>query len=402
VNRQIYEEASEWLVEVRVGVVDAAARERLDAWFRASPENIRAFLELADIWGEGGDPDLNRRHSTEELIARALEVTNVVALGAVSRRPDTPPPLESLRATEPSAGPQDFCAVVKPQLQTSGAAVKDLTLPLPRRRTPYRLAASAAFLALGLVSFVLYRHWAAVYSTGVGEQRTVQLSDGTSVELNARSQISVRFTEHERVIHLLAGQALFRVAKNPARPFVVDSNGTRVRAVGTQFDVYRKAASTTVTVLEGRVAVLATPDVAPSASDRSSRELSRSLPGPIETPEVTSTAELASSGAVLVSAGEQVIATRSRITRPAHADVAAATAWRQRELVFDSTPLAEVAAEFNRYNVKPLIVSDQQLNHFHVTGVFSSTDPASMLRFLRAQPEIRVDESDTGIHIAHR
>jgi transmembrane sensor len=195
---------------------------------------------------------------------------------------------------------------------------------------------------------------------------------------------------------------LFRVAKNPARPFVVDSNGTRVRAVGTQFDVYRKAASTTVTVLEGRVAVLATPDVAPSASDRSSRELSRSLPGPIETPEVTSTAELASSGAVLVSAGEQVIATRSRITRPAHADVAAATAWRQRELVFDSTPLAEVAAEFNRYNVKPLIVSDQQLNHFHVTGVFSSTDPASMLRFLRAQPEIRVDESDTGIHIAHR
>src|SRR5690242_10392901 len=79
-NKQIYEEASEWLVELRVGDMDAAARERLDAWFRESPHHIRAFLELSSIWEEGGDPDLDRENTTDALIARARASTNVVAL----------------------------------------------------------------------------------------------------------------------------------------------------------------------------------------------------------------------------------------------------------------------------------------------------------------------------------
>ena len=82
-NRQIYEEASEWLVELRLGELDGAARERLDAWFRASPENLRAFLELSSLWEQGADPELDRTRSTEELIARARGgAADVVVLGA--------------------------------------------------------------------------------------------------------------------------------------------------------------------------------------------------------------------------------------------------------------------------------------------------------------------------------
>src|SRR5205823_2531257 len=86
-------------------------------------------------------------------------------------------------------------------------------------------------------------------------ERSIALPDGSLIELNARSSVRVRFTSNERAVELFEGQALFRVAKDPARPFIVSSDGKRVRAVGTQFDVYRKKASTTVTVLEGRVTV---------------------------------------------------------------------------------------------------------------------------------------------------
>src|ERR1700739_5029138 len=80
-HKQIYEEAAEWLVELRVGVVDARMRSGLDAWFRESPQHIRAFLELSSIWEDGSDPDLDRAHTTDELIERARAATNVVSLG---------------------------------------------------------------------------------------------------------------------------------------------------------------------------------------------------------------------------------------------------------------------------------------------------------------------------------
>jgi transmembrane sensor len=106
------------------------------------------------------------------------------------------------------------------------------------------------------------------------------------------------------------------------------------------------------------------------------------------------------SAEVLVSAGEQVVATPSQVTKPAHADVASATAWTKRELVFDSTPLTDVVAEFNRYNTKPLVVSDASLKAFHVTGVFSSTDPSSLLKFLKAQRGIQIRETTEAIRIS--
>jgi len=225
------------------------------------------------------------------------------------------------------------------------------------------------------------------YATDTGEQRSVRLRDGSQLTLNSRSRIRVRFSERERDVELLEGQALFQVAKDSARPFVVRSDSTRVRAVGTLFDVYRKATGTTVTVVEGRVAVLPVLDVPGPALDRA---------------RVPDIAESGDSHAVLVSAGEQVTVTPSAVTPPTHTNVGVATAWTQRELVFDLTPLPDVAQEFNRYNVRQLIVSDAKLKDFHVTGVLSSTDPASFLRFLRAQPGISVEETDREIRISKK
>src|SRR5262249_53251968 len=120
--------------------------------------------------------------------------------------------------------------------------------------SPYLKAAS--FVIVCLAAAAAY-WWAGnpVYSTDIGEQRTIALKDGSRVELNARSKIKVLYSKERRSIELIEGQALFSVAKDPTRPFVVSSGNARVRAVGTQFDLYRKPVGTVVTVVEGRVAV---------------------------------------------------------------------------------------------------------------------------------------------------
>jgi transmembrane sensor len=349
-NKQIYEEAAEWLVELRTGEVDAATRERLDVWFRESPHHIRAYLELSSVWEDGGDPDLDRNNPTEVLIAHARATGNVFRL-------------------EKTESPG------RAALTTRKRWFQERVL----------LAASIALFCLtGGVTGWLYSHSNPTYATGTGERRIVRLSDGSSLELNARSRVSVRFSPQERDVDLLEGQALFRVAKDHARPFVVLSDTTRVRAVGTQFDVYRKAAGTTVTVVEGQVAVLTDTFSNFPAKD------SAGTPGAGQSGAV---------GPVLLSAGEQVTVVPLKAPKPIKADVATATAWMQHQLVFDATTLSDVAQEFNRYNARQLIVSDADLNDFHITGVFSSTDPSPLLKFLKAQRGISVQESDTEIRI---
>lgn len=430
-NRQIYEEASEWLVELRVGELDGAARERLDAWLRASPENIRALLELSNIWEEGKVPDLDKRHSSEELTALARRSTNVVELNRVS--PEAPTFLEQVQAhlaEQPVAG--NPSPGIRPAPPSHLSAFRS-----PIRRRNFLAAASLAAVAVGAGGAALYSLRNPIYTTGIAEQRTVRLSDGSTVELNARSRLRVRFTDRERAVDLLAGQALFKVAKNAARPFVVKSEVARVRAVGTQFDVNRHGSGTTITVLEGRVAVLpASPyeatiaeAVAPSARGTGPRseflnlELTSTTKPPTAFPTTPpsessgttareaparpdgprpAAVDLPSAGSaeVFVSAGEQVVASPSQVTKPTRADVAAATAWTRRELVFDATPLTDVVAEFNRYNAKPLVLSDPSLKDFHVTGVFSSTNPSSLLSFLKAQKGIKVRETAEAIRIS--
>ena len=104
-----------------------------------------------------------------------------------------------------------------------------------------------------------------IYATEIGERRSITLADGSTVDLNARSRVRIEFSKKERRVDLLDGQALFQVTKDKNRPFIVSSGDATVRAVGTQFDVYRRTNSTTVTVLEGRVAVYSTAHVESTA-----------------------------------------------------------------------------------------------------------------------------------------
>lgn len=354
INPLVLDEAADWFVEFEGGIEDLATRQAFDAWLRRSPEHMQAFLELLPIWDRAAAVPPSSEIDAEQLIARALSVdANVISLPRAQGS-------NSPRSTQLSAAQQS---------SIDHRALRE------KWATPWSVAAACAVLTLAS----LFTWWSFFqtpsYATGVAEQRSIVLSDGSSVTLNARSKIRIYFDERERVIQLVAGQALFNVTKDAHRPFIVHSDDTRVQAIGTQFDVYRKKNKVTVTVLEGRVAVLP-PE--PTFAERAGEA----------TPPT------------LLSAGEQTFVVARRVEKPQLANVTAATAWTQRRLMFQKTALADVVEEFNRYNARTLRIEDPAIQAFLVSGTFSSTDPTSLLTFLRDQPGIRVIENDREILIA--
>jgi transmembrane sensor len=397
-NRQILDEASEWFVDFRVGDVDTAARERFDEWLRRSPEHIRAYWEIAKTYVELPAAPAPGKLDVAALIAYAHSDANVVPLHSRASE------IRALRSESPR------------ELLDKGAVGTT-----PRFRRPFFAAAAVAFAVVigGAVWWQANRY--PLYSTDIGERRSITLADGSTVDLNARSKLRIEFSSAERRVELLNGQALFQVAKDKQRPFIVHSGGATVRAVGTQFDVYRKDSGTTITVLEGRVAVYssARTDQAASASESTAapqRPLPRSATRDARSTSPQSSGSAAhidsavsnsalsdpsGSAAIYLTAGEQVTVTpdAAGTPMPQHADITAATAWTQRKLIFDGSKLSEVAEEFNRYNRRQLVIEGDALSHFHVSGVYSSTDPASLLRFLREQPGVKVTESGNEIRI---
>jgi len=230
--------------------------------------------------------------------------------------------------------------------------------------------------ALALLALIAVRFWGGgdlsdAYSTGIGEQRTIALLDGSTVELNARSSLRVHLSAGQRDVTLLEGQALFRVAKDARRPFVVRAGDAQVRAVGTEFDVYRKQSETVVTVVEGRV-------------------------------ETYGDSGRTGEAAIVLTAGERLTVLPHTVTKPTRTDPSVATAWLQKRLIFEETPLSEVAEEFNRYNRRPLSIEDLELKMLKISGVYSSTDPASLINFLRSQSSIQVVETDKNVRIVRR
>jgi transmembrane sensor len=366
INTQIVDEASSWFIECRAGDLDEAGRLELDTWLRRSPEHLRAYLEIAAIWNEGPALDPLGKWDAATLIAQAAEdPDNVVALREFTS--DNKAQTSSDPATVPHESSQERRFI-------------------PRRgKLAFALAASLAGVLAA--TWLWSQMVSSVYTTGMGEQRFLKLADSSTVELNAKSRVRVHFTRDERAVDILAGEALFNVTKDSARPFVVGVGGMRVSVVGTQFDVYKKAHATVVTVVEGRVSVVTPAPVVPSkdiegAKDRG--DASRS-----STP-------------MSVSAGGQLTITSNLATLVEHTNVAAVTAWTQRRILFDSATLVEVAEEFNRYNSRQLIIDTPELLQFHISGTFSSTDPESFVRFLRERPDVRVIETGSEIRISKK
>lgn len=384
-NAQISEEAAEWLVELRTDDLDASGRRAFDTWVRSSPEHLRAFIEMAAIWNEGSALDVQREFDVAALTARVRAESNVISL-------DSP----SDEMMQNGVGVMRSCVVAQEE-PAPKSAMHAPYVASRRPSRPYAIAASLVLFGVGLAIYVLdelYREPS--YATAVGEQRIITLADGSTVQLNSHSRVRVRFTDAQRTVDLEEGQALFHVAKNAARPFIVSSKGARVRAVGTQFDVDRTPAATIVTVVEGRVAVSGNfhPPLYAVSNDSYARAATRlSRPAPA----AASMADGVSPG-ILLGAGEQITVSSEALVQPAPANVAAAIAWTHHQVILDGASLTRVAEAFNRYSVRKLVVEDSRLSPLRLSGVFD-TDPKFLIEYLRGRSDIQIVESQSEIRI---
>lgn len=202
------------------------------------------------------------------------------------------------------------------------------------------LTALAASLAL-----VFLPRGAQVYDTQVGEIRQVPLTDGSAAAINTDSRIAVEMKPEIRLVRLDAGEAWFKVAKNSARPFVVQAGDVRVQAVGTAFSVRRRNGAADILVTEGVVSVW---------SDRESNRKFLVRAG----------------GRATVSATRQFVEPASNA-----AEVDRQLAWRTGKIALVEDKLSEAVAEFNRHNQRKIVLLDEQIGGERVDGVFRTNEP---------------------------
>jgi transmembrane sensor len=246
------------------------------------------------------------------------------------------------------------------------SAPKGAPESIRRRSVRWRgiVSAAAAALIISLIAGgVTLRQ--PTYSTKTGETFSTVLTDGSRVQLNTDSAIRVHYRAGERRVELLRGQALFDVAHNPARPFIVSAGNTQTQALGTQFEVRRIGGTIRITLAKGSVQV--TDKDAPQATWRLS-------PGQ----------------ALAVSAQ------RPEQSRPVSVDVRTETSWTSGEVTFQDLPLADAVAELNRYSREKIILGDAAPRERVINGVFPTGDNSAFTSAVSKLYDLEVVNKPNG------
>jgi transmembrane sensor len=249
-----------------------------------------------------------------------------------------------------------------------------------RARFRRRVAAGATAIVL-LVGLLQFRgNWATSGSPKTPSASVVitrpekrVLPDGSVIEVNIGGEIAVNFTPGERAVKLIKGEAHFQVAKNPARPFVVEANGVYVRAVGTAFDVEVGTAEVNVIVTEGRVALERV--AARDSLDRTT---------------------MAAGTQAAVKVAEATVPAIAAIT-PTQVDQR--LAWRSPHLEFSGTALSEAIELMNDYAAdgKHFALGDAELGGLRVSGYCRGGNTDTFVRLLQASFGIEVEYRGNAI-----
>jgi len=260
-----------------------------------------------------------------------------------------------------------------PLLETPPAAASRAP-QLSRRRLAFGALAAASAAVVATVGWRLLDN-VELFRTKVGERRVVALKDGSKVTLNTASTVEVAFTDTERRVRLVRGEALFEVAHDPAKPFLVDAGSARFRALGTAFNVRLRPDVVELTVTQGVVGVAA-------------REGEVSVPTAARIP--------AGGGAVVRSGAVAPTALDDQHLRQR-------TAWQEGVLEFDGESLAQVVGEFNRYRGQPIVIGDARLESLRIGGRFEVDEADKFLAALTSSFPIQaITTTDGGVLLVEK
>lgn len=314
---KVKDEASAWIVRLQADDATQDDRAAFDRWREAHPSHARIYEEISATW---------RQFATAGELVRAVAFAQSIGAAGETRH----------------------------------------------RKWIWLSAASVAVVAI--MATLFYGTWMAptrAFRTAIGEQASVALLDGSSMQLNSDSAVRVEFSPGARVIRLEQGEAFFKVAHDARRPFWVVHGNSWVRAVGTAFNIYVRASDVQVTVTEGAVKV----GVAKSSGMPSDREL--------ETTAIS-----------LLAAGQQAdIGAAATLTRRlSAAQLTVSGAWRTGSVYFEGEPLSHVVEQMNRYTNDQLVLVDDGLRELAVGGTFHANPEG-------AEALLATLEQGFGLHV---
>ena len=234
-------------------------------------------------------------------------------------------------------------------------------LDRPGRRQAIR--ALGALLVLGPAAWagwrtLPWREWAADVRTATGEQRHLELADGTRLVLNTTSAVDILYTPEQRVLWLRAGEILLTTGRDPSpvhRPFIVRTSQGTIRALGTRFMVRDESASIRVAVFDGAV------EIQPRD---------------------------AGAAAAVVPAGQQTVFNAHEV-EPLATAVAASASWEQGMLAVRNWRLADLVDELARYR-RGVLRCDPAVAGLRVSGAFPLADTDGSLRLLEKTLPVRI------------
>lgn len=311
------DQAAAWRARLAAPDCSSGDRAYFEDWLAQSPAHVEAWLEMERV----------------EAIAASLAADPLIRAAA-----------RQARRHLPAAG-------------------------LARRWLPAAAALAATLvIALGVVLWVLRSQAPTVtqYATAVGEQRLLDLADGTQVLLDTDSALTTRFSATARQVELQRGRAQFVVGQDARRPFTVQAGAATIEDIGTTFQASHLAGEVRVALLEGTVVVsLAAADGGPERS--------------------------------VLSPGQQILVDRAGSLQPWEAlDLAIARAWPRGELVFKNRRLDALLTEMNRYSDTPVTLADPALGDITVSGVFHIGDQTSLIAALEQGWAMRSQQVDGG------
>lgn len=315
-DEEIAAQAAAWVVRLRADDVTGGDWAAATAWLDADPAHRRAFDEAEGLWAA-----------------------------------------------------MDHVAIAE------AAPVVDLALQRERRSSAGRRwliaapAMAAAVAAAVLLAPLLQSAPTVVYRTAPGETRTVALEDGSKLQINGGSTLSVKLERGRRIVHMDQAEAVFDVAHDADRPFLIDVGESQVRVVGTAFNIRRSAQGTEVSVLRGVVEV--------SDLDQPARKV-----------------RLTVGQAVRRADADDRMAV-------APVDIRTAAAWTQGRRAYDDRPLSEIAADLSRAFSTPVTVAPEAAN-LRFSGVLLLDDEAAVIARLERFLPIKATRDPQGVRLERR
>ena len=327
----ILEDAARWMALLDSSDCTPADRVAFARWLSADPLHQGGFEELSEVW------------------ARLHMLSDVPAM-------------------------VDHPDVIPFPVRAESTTFRD---EIPPKRSEWSTLAASLVVVAGVLAHLVFGTPADLHVTETGEIQTVELEDGSRVELNARSTIKVQIDDKRREIQLSNGEAVFHVEED-ARPFVVRTDLATISAVGTKFSVRSSSSVVEVSVIDGLVSVAAT-NSSTALTEYESDLLLRF------------TDEIA-----LLGAGQQLELTREskRFTTVSRGVLEDDLSWRNGEVVFSETPLITAIAEMRRYHDVSIFIGDPVLNSLRISGRFPTENANYFLTSLNENYGIVIESSE--------